>query len=187
MTERRTEPVTGDVIEDGVVRAYTWEWSDMGAPRGRTRLPWFGIFLVVLGALMLLELFFPAFAGVGSLVFLAIGVAFLVSWAVNRGVGSLYLGAIITALAAPGLLEAAGIVEGGGVGTFCLGVAFLFIAVVRAASHGGYGWQLALGVLLVAIGATSMAFPTFNNLVWPVVLVVLGGLLLFRAARSPRV
>jgi hypothetical protein len=186
MTERRTEPVTGDVIEDGVVRAYTWEWSDMGAPRGRNRLPWFGIFLVVFGCLMLLELFFPAFAGVGSLLFLAVGLAFLVSWAVNRGVGSLYLGAIITALTAPGLLAAADIIEGNGVGTFCLGVAFLFIAAVRAASHGGWGWQAGLGVLLVAIGASSMAFPTFNDLFWPIVLVVLGGLLLFRASRSAR-
>jgi len=181
MTERRSEPVTGDVVENGVVRAYTWEWSDIGGPRGRSRLPWFGIFLVVFGGLMLLQMAFPSLAAIGSVLFLAVGLAFLVSWLVNRGMGSLYLGAIITALAAPELLAAAGITEGDGVGTFCLGVAFLFIAAVRAASHGGWGWQAVLGILLVAIGGSSMAFPAVNDLLWPIVLVVLGGLLLLRA------
>ena len=56
---------------------------------------------------------------------------------INRGMGSLYLGAIITALAAPDLLAAAGVVPGPGVGTACLGVAFLFIAAVRALSGAG--------------------------------------------------
>ena len=44
----------------------------------------------------------------GSVLVLAIGLAFLVKWAIDRGTGSLYAGAIITALAAPGLLNAAG-------------------------------------------------------------------------------
>ena len=183
MTERRDEPVTGDVIEAGDARAYTWEWSEIPGARGRSRLPWFGIFLVVFGVLLLFQLWFPAFATAGSVLLLAIGVAFLVSWGVNRGVGSLYLGSIIVALAAPDLLEAAGIVSGGGVGTFCLGVAFLFIAAVRWVSGGGVGWQAALGGILAVIGATSFAFPRFGDILWPVVLVVVGGLLLFRASR----
>src|SRR5262245_25652329 len=151
MTERRDQPVSGEVIENPgpTIHAYRWEWTDVGGPRGRTRLPWFGIFLVVFGVLLLAQLLFPALATAGSILFLAVGIAFLVSWAVNRGVASLYLGSIIVALAAPGLLAAAGIVEGGGVGTFCLGVAFLFIAAVRWVARGGVGWQAALGGLLV--------------------------------------
>ena len=108
------------------------------------------------------------------------------SWSrgcVNRGIGSLYLGSIIIALAAPDLLEAAGIVSGAGVGTFCLGVAFLFIAAVRWVSGGGVGWQAALGGILAVIGASSFAFPGFNALFWPLVLVIAGGLLLVRASR----
>ena len=97
------------------------------------------------GALLLLRQVFPALETAGSLLFLAVGVAFLVSWLVNRGLGSLYLGAIITALAAPDLLAAAGVVSGPGVGTLCLGVAFLFIALVRGVSGAGWGWQLVLG------------------------------------------
>ena len=184
MTERRDQPVSGDVIEDGVVRAYGWEWSEVGGPKGRSRLPWFGIFLVVFGGLLLLRELFPALQTAGSLLFLAAGIAFLVSWLVNRGMGSLYLGAIITALAAPELLAAANVVEGPGVGTFCLGLAFLFIAAVRAASGAGWGWQAGLGAILAAIGASSVAIPWLNELIWPIALVVLGGLLLLRAASA---
>jgi hypothetical protein len=100
--------------------------------------------------------------------------------------GSLYLGAIITALAAPDLLAAAGVVSGPGVGTACLGVAFLFIAAVRAASGAGWGWQAVLGAILFAIGASSIAIPGLSDLVWPILLVVLGGILLIRAAASRR-
>ncbi len=197
MTERRDEPVSGEVIEAPVtgsgsssaprpgpgttVRAYRWEWSDVGGPRGGGRLPWFGIFLVVFGVLLLAQLWFPALATAGSLLFLAIGIAFLVSWAVNRGVASLYLGAIICALAAPGLLDAAGIIEGPGVGTLCLGVAFLVIGAIRWVTGSGVGWQAALGGLLAAIGATMIAFPGFSAIVWPLVLLIGGGLVLLRS------
>jgi hypothetical protein len=191
--ERRDTPVSGDVIESGSaggygnpnVRVYGWEWSELpGARPGRSRLPWFGIFLVVFGGLLLLRTLFPALEAAGSLLFLAIGVAFLVSWLVNRGMGSLYLGSIITALAAPELLAAAGVVEGAGVGTACLGLAFLFIAFVRASSGAGWGWQAVLGLILFAIGASSLAIPRMNELIWPIILVVLGGLLLVRAGTS---
>jgi hypothetical protein len=100
--------------------------------------------------------------------------------------GSLYLGAIIIALAAPDLLIAAGVPDQSGLGTFSLGVAFLFIAVVRLASGGGIGWQAALGAILALIGASSFAIPAFNDLVLPVVLLVLGGFLLIRAGTSNR-
>ncbi len=106
MAEQPGEPLRGDVIDGGRIHSYSWEWTDIGGPRGRSRVPWFGIFLVVFGGLLMLEQVFPAIEHGGSLLFLAVGVAFLVSWLVNRGTGSLYLGAIITALAAPDLLEA---------------------------------------------------------------------------------
>jgi hypothetical protein len=183
MSDRRDQPLTGDVIEDNRVRAYSWEWSDIGGEGGRrSRLPWFGIFLVALGALLLLKVAFPALETATSLFWLAVGLAFLVSWLVNRGMGSLYLGSIITALAAPDLLIAAGLPNQAGLGTLCLGVAFLFIALVRVGTRGGVGWQAALGVLLLVIGLSSYAVPGFNDLIWPIVLLILGGLLLVRAS-----
>jgi hypothetical protein len=186
MTQRPGEPLRGDVIDDGVVRAYGWEWNDIGGSRGRSRVPWFGIFLVVFGGLLLLRQAFPSLDTAGSLLFLAVGLAFLVSWLINRGVGALYLGSIITALAAPDLLAAGKIVEGPGVGTLCLGVAFLFIALVRASSGAGWGWQAGLGAILLAIGASTVAIPGFSDLVWPILLVVLGVILLTRSAAARR-
>ncbi len=182
MSDRRDEPRTGDVIDGSGVRVYGWEWNEFGGARGRSRLPWFGIFLVVFGGLLLLRQVYPSLETAGSLLFLAAGVAFLVSWLVNRGMGSLYLGAIITALAAPDLLAAANVVEGPGVGTLSLGVAFLFIALVRAASGAGWGWQAILGAILFAIGGSSLVVPGFNDLVWPIILVALGAILLLRAS-----
>ncbi len=186
MTERRERPVTGDVIEGDKVRAYSWEWTEAGGPAGRARLPWFGIFLVVLGALLLLRIAYPALETAGSLVFLAVGVAFLVSWLVNRGMVSLYLGSIIVALAAPDLLIAAGVPDRTGLGTLCLGVAFLFIALVRALTGGGAGWQAGLGAILALIGFSSFAITGFNDLVWPIALLALGGILLVRASSTRR-
>lgn len=185
MAQQPGEPLKGDVVDGPAIRAYSWEWSDMGGSSrgvGRTRVPWLGIFLVVFGALLLLQYAFPAFKEAGSILFLAVGLAFLVSWVINRGVGSLYIGSLITALAAPGVLEAAGIVSGPGLGTLCLGIAFLFIALVRAASNAGWGWQAVLGAILVAVGAPSLAIPGFSDLVWPILLVVLGVLVLVRSA-----
>jgi hypothetical protein len=90
MSDQRSGPATGDVVGDGgVVHAYGWEWSDVGGPRGRSRLPWFGIFLIVFGGLLLAERLWPALSEAGSLVFLAVGVAFLASWLVNHGIASL--------------------------------------------------------------------------------------------------
>ena len=185
MSERRTEPLQGEVV-DGGVRVYGWEWNDIGGPRAKSRLPWFGIFLVVFGALLLLQQVLPSFKEAGSLLFLAVGVAFLVSWIVNRGMSSLYLGSIISALAAPGLLSAANIVSGPGVGTLCLGVAFLFIALIRAASGAGWGWQAVLGALLVAIGGSSLAVPGISDLIWPLLLVILGVIVLVRSTSGRR-
>ena len=137
------------------------------------------------GALLLLRQVFPALETAGSLLFLAVGVAFLVSWLVNRGLGLALPGSIITALAAPDLLAAAGVVSGPGVGTLCLGVAFLFIALVRGVSGAGWGWQLVLGLILFAIGASSVAMPNLSDIVWPLAILIVGVIVLARALSRP--
>ena len=164
-------------------RVYTWEWGPDDTRR--PGLPWIGIFLLVFGGLLLVGQVYPEFKSAGSAVVLAIGLAFLIKWAIDRGTGSLYAGAIITALATPGLLIAAGIVADG-LTTFCLGIAFLFIAAVRAFSGGGWGWQLWFGSLLALIGGINISSPSFGGYVGPVVLIVLGGILLLRATARGR-
>jgi hypothetical protein len=166
---------------DPALRFYRWEWGPDEARR--PGLPWIGIFLLVFGALLLIQQLNPEFRSVGSVIVLAIGLAFVVQWAIGRGTGSLYAGAIITALAVPGLLNSAGI-EASGLTTFSLGVAFLFIAAVRAVSGGGIGWQAWFGGLLALVGAASIAGASYAALLLPILLVGLGILLILRG--TPR-
>lgn len=141
-------------------------------------MPWIGIFLLVFGALLLVRQLFPDARALGSVVVLAVGLAFLIKWVMDRGTGSLYAGAIITALAAPGIVNAAGY-DADGLGTFCFGLAFLLIASVRALSGGGWGWQAMFGGLLALLGGVTMLTPEVSGLLVPIALLVLGGMLVF--------
>lgn len=177
---RRTGGSSEPPPPPGTVYVHGWQWGpDEGRRPG---LPWIGIFLVVFGALLLLERLVPAFRFAGSAFLLAVGLVFLIRWAIERGSGALYAGAIITALALPGALEGLGVVAGPGLGTLCLGLAFLFIAAVRWASHGGVGWQAWFGAMLTVYGLTRLAIPDVGQIVVPLLLVVLGGLLVLRGA-----
>jgi hypothetical protein len=166
--------------EPGEIRVYSWEWGPDQARR--PGLPWIGIFLLVFGGLLLIQQVFPGAEALGSVLVLAIGIAFLIKWAVDRGTGSLYAGAIITALAAPGVINAAGF-DVDGLGTFCFGVAFLFIAAVRAAGGGGWGWQAIFGGLLLLLGGVNMLTPEVGGLLLPIALLGLGGLLILGGGR----
>lgn len=187
MDERDSGPVRrlgpdsgGRTPADAGDRVYTWEWGP-GQAR-RPGLPWIGIFLLVFGGLLLLQQLVPDARGLGSGLVLAVGLAFLIKWAVDRGTGSLYAGAIITALAAPGVLQAVG-VQADGLTTFCLGVAFLVIAAVRAVGGGGLGWQAMFGGLLVLVGGVSILTPDVGGLVVPIALLALGAVLLLGGGR----
>jgi putative exporter of polyketide antibiotics len=172
----------GRAPNESSVRVYSWEWGPEGGRQ--PGLPWIGIFLLVFGSLLLIQQLFPGAKALGSLVFVAIGIAFLVKWAIDRGTGSLYAGAIITALAAPGLIEEATNATYDGLGTLCLGIAFLFIGAVRAASSGGIGWQAWFGGLLAIIGLAEMVTLGIGDLLVPLVLVVLGIGLILGSRRS---
>jgi hypothetical protein len=162
----------------GGVRTYGWHWTTED-DRG-PRLPWIGIFLVVLGGLLLLDRVLPDYRSLGNVVVLAAGLASLVLWLVNRGSLALYAGAFLTAAAIPGMLEGLGVVAGPGLGTLCFGVALLFIALVRFAGNGGLGWQVLLGVILVALGGSQLALPDLAGLILPLLLVALGIVLVTR-------
>jgi hypothetical protein len=180
--DERSEPVTrlgpdsGGRPPAGSPRVYTWEWGPDQARR--PGLPWIGIFLLVFGGLLLLQQLYPDAQSIGSVLVLAIGIAFLIRWAITRGTGSLYAGAIITALAVPGALTNAGLAREG-LGSLSLGLAFLFIALVRATSGGGIGWQAWFGGLLAIIGGANLVQPQIGGWLVPVALVVLGLLLVF--------
>ncbi|HEY6056495.1 MAG TPA: hypothetical protein VIV06_00610 [Candidatus Limnocylindrales bacterium] len=176
-----------DVPGDRVVRL-GWDGQE-------ERGPWLspiGIFLVILGGLLLLDQVLPQARLVGSAVVLAIGIALLVRWAMRRSTLSLYAGAIVVALALPPLLEELGAIRGPGWGTLFLGIALLAIALIRGAERGGWGWQLTVGTVLAVIGGLQIAareiagLPSPGQLVWPVLLVGLGLIVILRGVARPR-
>jgi hypothetical protein len=158
------------------IRVYGWNW---GQEDNRPQIPWIGVFLVILGGLLVLQQL-PGWSNIGDVVVLAAGLAFLVVWLVRRSTFALYAGALLTAAGVPGLLQGLSYAPGPGFGTLCYGVAFLFIALVRAVSRGGWGWQLIVGLVLLALGASELALPNAESYVLPLLLVVLGVVLLTR-------
>jgi hypothetical protein len=180
---RRVDPPTTAQPDRGqAVRMYRWEWGR--DEDRRPGLPWVGIFLLVFGGLLLLERFVPALQFAGSLFLLAVGLVLLLRWFIERGTGSLYAGAIITALALPDTLEALGLAGGPGLGMVCLGLAFLFIALVRWTGSGGLGWQAWFGAILAVYGLTRLAIPDLGQVLVPLLLVAAGVLILVRGTAT---
>jgi hypothetical protein len=177
--DREPDPLRDTIPpESGPVRVYGWEWGR--EEDRRPRLPWIGIFLVVFGALLLVRQAVPQYLTATNLVVLAAGLAFLIIWLLRKGTFPLYAGAFLTASAIPGLVESLNVNPGPGFGTLCFGLAFLFIALVRATRGGGVGWQAAIGLVLAALGGSQMILPTASSLILPVLLVVVGLVLLTR-------
>jgi len=163
------------------IRVYGWQW---GPDEARCPgLPWIGIFLVVFGGLLILENTLPEYRNLGNVAVLAAGLATLLVWAIRRGTVALYFGAFLTAASLPGALGGLGYQLGSGWGTLFFGIALLFIAVVRSAGRGGWGWQAIAGAALVLLASTEVAVPRVGSLILPALLVVLGILLLVRGGR----
>lgn len=165
------------VPSDPALRAWAFRWG--ADEERRPGLPWIGVFLVVFGALLLVERMLPN-QRLGDVAVLAAGLASLVVWALRRSTIALYAGAFLTALALPGTIQALGQPLGAGWGTLFFGLAFLLVAAVRASQGGGVGWQALYGGILVLIGGSEVVKPDVADLAWPLILVAIGLLLLLR-------
>jgi hypothetical protein len=166
-------------MTDGpTVRTWAWRWGP--DEDRRPGLPWIGIFLVVFGALLLLERALPSYRGLGDVAVLAAGVASLLAWLLRRSTIALYAGAFLTAAALPGTIEALGLDLGPGWGALCFGLAFLFIALVRWVQRGGLGWQALYGAILVGLALFEILAPAVGDITLPLILVAIGLVLLVR-------
>jgi hypothetical protein len=163
------------------IHGYGWQWGPDDTRR--PGLPWIGVFLVVFGALLIIQNVLPDYQNLGNTSVLAAGLAFLLVWALRRGTVPLYLGAFLTAAAIPGTLRGLGFELGSGWGTLFFGVALLFIALVRATRNGGWGWQAIVGAGLILLASSEITIPQVSNLVVPALLVVFGLILLLRGRR----
>jgi hypothetical protein len=177
-SDREPEPLRDTLPppEAGPIRTYGWQWGR--EEDRRPKLPWIGVFLVVFGGLLLIDQAMPQLLTVSNLVVLAAGLALLILWLLRKGTFPLYAGAFLTASAIPGLLESLNYPPPPGLGTLCYGIAFLFIAMVRATRGGGLGWQAVIGVILVALGGSELALPGLTAYILPILLLVVGVMLL---------
>jgi hypothetical protein len=166
-----------------------WSWSTDSA--GRPGLPFFAVFLVALGVLLLLQNLVPG-VSVWSWLALAIGGAALVVWVSRRAVRGggflLYLGALLVASGLPSLLVAAGILpERDGWSTLFVGLTLMGLGLTRRSA--GVPFSVWLGGILALIGLGQTALlPQGGEWLLPLILVGLGAILLLRsmAARPGR-
>ena len=170
------------VTHGPTVRAWAWSWGP--DEERRPGLPWIGIFLVVFGVLLLLENALPTYRRLGDVAVLAAGLASLVVWLMRRSTIALYAGAFLTAAALPGTIEALGLDLGPGWGMLCFGLAFLFVAAVRWAQHGGLGWQALYGAILAGLALFEIVAPAVGDIGLPLIIVAIGVVLLLRGRQS---
>lgn len=180
----------GGELRGPVQRTDEWSWDRIDADR--PRLPLIGVILILFGGLLLLGQFVPGARLIGSGLIVAVGLALIAAWAAKRiGTVGLYAGVVLTALSLPNLLRDLSVIaEGSGWGTLFLGIGFIGIALVRASSRGGTGWQMIVGIVLTLLGGFQVfarqlpGSPSADGLLWPLVILLLGIWFITRSRRS---
>ncbi len=196
--DRSDHAVSGEVVTGPEVPPGPGQRPDAAAPgwpaarvrtyhsRGwsyeaRPDIPVLGLFVVALGAILLLDALAPG--SVGLLVAaagVALGAGFLY-WRARGGFG-LYPGLLLIAFSLPNLLVGLGLVpERDGYSTFLLGAGLLAVAAIRLHDRRGVGWQAWLGVILAAVGAVQMAgVAPASDAFWAVALIAVGAYVVFQ-------
>jgi hypothetical protein len=159
---------------------------------------WIGVGLLVVGIYLLLTLFFPGLALVGSAVILVLGVVLLAGYfSARRGGWALYMGAILTAVGVARLAQEIAFVPRHGPTAIAIGIAFLAVSQVRRSSGRSGGWAARVGIVALAFGLLQLAIgvlpgsPGLLDLALPILLVLIGLAVVsrglgFRRAVAPR-
>ena len=187
MKDRRDEPVTGDVIDGDVVRSYGWEWNDVGGPKR----PEPAAVVRDLPRRVRRRCCCSGRCSRRSRPRGRCCSSPRASRSSSRGSSTAAWGRCTWARSSRRSPRRSSSrprtsSKGPGVGTLCLGLAFLFIAAVRARSRRRLGLAGGPRRDPRRDRRLELAIPGFNDLLWPIVLVVLGGLLLIRARARAR-
>ncbi len=155
-----------------------WTWTNRH--RGGW---WMGILLMLLGIWLLIEQVAPDL-NFGTLFLLAVGLGFAAAWIVGGVKGATMPALLVIAYALAGLVVELHVAQAGGWTPLFLGVALVVAWVVGIEQHVNRTWALWVGLVLGAYGLTEVSaqFPALPNvtLFWPLLLIVVGVLLLFR-------
>jgi hypothetical protein len=192
MSQVPPDAPTGPPVEDESWRARTAQrvgeepdWSGFGWSSSGRRVPWLGVFLVALGAGLFLRQSVPE-VGFTSLLLLALGAAFAVSWLYGGSRWATMPALLLLALGAARALAEAGVVAGDGWTPLLLGVALLLAWGIGRLQGASRSWALWIGGLFLLIGLSQVwdRIPGLESipdlgLLWPVLIIAAGALLIF--------
>jgi hypothetical protein len=158
-----------------------WKWASSGRS-----FPWLGVLLVLIGGALLVQYFVPEI-GLGTLILLAFGLAFLAAFVLGRSWFAMVPGVLLVALAVARLGEDLNIVGGPGLTSLSLAVGFLVIWLLAYAR--GRRWNAALWAagIFGLIGAVQASWQMTGladfGALWPIVIIAVGLFLLYGARR----
>ena len=164
-----------------------WQWSS----RGRN-FPWLGVLLVLIGIALLLQHLFPT-VGAGTLVLLAIALAFLAGWLFGGSWIAMVPGLLVLALGVTELLEDLAVFgpageDVPGLASSALAIAFVVIWLLGQTRGRRSAWPLWAAAIFGLIGAVQLSGRLTNmpelGFLWPVLIIVAGIALLIGARRS---
>lgn len=160
-----------------------WSWAG-GRRAGQPGVSWLGILLVLLGAALFINQVNHAI-DVGSLVLLALGMAFGAAWLVGGWRGATVPALVLIALGITGLASGLGYLTGSGWSSLALGIAFLIAWAVGPLQKRQRSWAMWVGLILGVYGFARVSPQLMPDLpdmpwLWPLVLVGIGVALLMR-------
>lgn len=163
-----------------------WTW----ASRGRS-FPWLGVLLVLVGLALLIQYVYPQ-VSVGTLVLLAIGLAFLAGWLLAGSWFSMVPGILLIAFGTAELLEDLAVFgpageDVPGLASSALAIGFVIIWLIGYVRQRRSNWPLWGAAIFGLIGVAQLSgrligAPALGAL-WPVVIIVIGVVLLISARR----
>jgi hypothetical protein len=165
-----------------------WKWAERG--RG---FPWLGVLLVLLGVALLVQFAIPN-VSVGTLVLLAIGLAFLAAWLLGRSGFAMVPGVLFVALGSAELIEDLALLgpagaDVPGLASSALAIGFLLIWLLGYARNRRSTWPLWGAAIFGLIGVAQLSGRLVNipelGALWPVLIILLGVLVILNARRRP--
>ncbi len=161
------------------------EWAAWQSFSGGGRSAWLvGALLVLVGLGLLIQQIQPAIS-LTSLLLLAVGIALGAVWLVGGVRGAFVPAALLLSLALARLVVELGIVSGGGWTALFLGLGLLVIWAVGRWQGAKREWALWVGAILflIALAQMSLRAAGFRDLglLWPALIILIGGALLVRA------
>ena len=164
------------------------EWSGAAwtTTRGRS-FPWLGILLVLVGVALLIQAALPNYVSAGTVLLFAIGVALVAAWLFGGSWFAAIPGLLLLALGVARLIAELNIYTGPGTTALSLAIAFVLIWIIGLARERRSRWPLVAAAIVGLVGLVQISGRLTNipelNVVWPVVIIVVGGLLLISSRR----